>query len=317
MNRTSQIALALALDGAFGDPRDLPHPVRWIGAFAASLEAPMRKLLPPRIAGIATSFTVLTTVGATTWGVLRVARTIHPSAGRFAGVVVLWTTLAARDLASHAMRVHDALERGDLVEARARLSWMVGRDTAHLSEPEIVRATVETVAENTVDGVTAPLFYAVFFGPVGAMVYKAINTMDSMFGYKNERYLHFGFASARIDDLANLVPSRLTALAMAVAASLTGLDGRRAFSTWFSDGAKHPSPNSAQCEAAMAGALGVQLGGPATYAGKPSMKPTLGHPHVALERAHIKQAVKLMQATTIVATASFWAIRTLMPTHRR
>ena len=202
-------------------------------------------------------------------------------------IVVIYTTIAARDLARHSMAVFRPLAAGDLVEARRRVAAIVGRDTERLDEAGVVRAAVESVAESTVDGVTAPLFFAVVAGPVGAMVYRAVNTLDSMFGHQDERYRQFGWAAARIDDLANYLPARLTAPLVCLAA-LCCLRLRPAAARCESllrDGRKHASPNAGLAEAAMAGALGVQLGGVNYYDGQPLEKPTIGDALVPLVAA--------------------------------
>ncbi|MHB8875582.1 MAG: adenosylcobinamide-phosphate synthase CbiB [Myxococcaceae bacterium] len=305
-----QVLAALGLDLLLGDPRWLPHPVKLIGRFARALEAPSRRLLPgPRAAGIATALLVIGATAACTWGLVRGAAWVHPALGEAASVVLLYTTIAARDLARHASNVHRALKGSDLPEARRRVALMVGRDTDRLDEPGVVRATVESVAENTVDGVTAPLLFACLFGPVGAMVYKAINTLDSTFGYKNERYLKFGWASARIDDVANFVPARVTAPLVSLAAALIGMRPGGALRIFLRDGRKHPSPNSGLTEAAVAGALGVQLGGLNYYFGQPSQKPTLGDALAPLEPRHIRLANALMLLTCALATALFLGAR--------
>lgn len=309
MTVAHQVVAALLLDLVFGDPRWLPHPVRLLGGLATALEAPTRRVLPPRIAGIVTALVVLSVTGGGTYALLMGAAKIHPWLAGVFGTLLLYTCIAARDLAKHANEVLRSLCASDIPRARQRVGWMVGRDTDRLDEPEIVRAAVESIAENTVDGVTAPLFYGCLFGPVGAIVYKAINTLDSTFGYKNERYLRFGWASARIDDVANFVPARLTAPLVALAASLLRLRAASALAVWLRDGRKHPSPNSGLTEAAMAGALGVQLGGLNYYAGQPSPKPTLGDPLVPLNRKHIRSASVLMLITTLLATAAFLGVR--------
>jgi adenosylcobinamide-phosphate synthase len=184
--------------------------------------------------------------------------------------------------------------KGDLVQARQCLRGIVGRDTGDLSAEDINRACIETVAENTTDGVVAPLLYAAVAGPVGLWLYKAINTLDSMVGYRNPRYLRFGWASARMDDLANYLPARLTYLLVCLAACLCGQQAFQALRIGWRDGRKHPSPNSAWSEAAMAGALGVRLGGPSTYGGVVSQKPHLGEPLRPLTTGTVRQAIRLM-----------------------
>jgi adenosylcobinamide-phosphate synthase len=201
------------------------------------------------------------------------------------------------------------LKAGNIEEARGKVSLLVGRDTDILDEAGIVRATVESVAENTVDGVTAPLFFAFLAGPVGAILYKAVNTLDSTFGYKNERYREFGWASARLDDVANYIPARLTAMIIPVAAVILQLSPLNSLRILLRDGKKHPSPNSGLTEAAVAGALKVQLGGLNYYFGQPSMRPTLGDPVKELGKNDILRANALMFVTLILATFIFLAVR--------
>jgi adenosylcobinamide-phosphate synthase len=297
-----QILAAFALDLLLGDPRWLPHPVKLIGKFAAALEAPLRRSIPnTRIAGIAAVAIVLGVTGSVAFGLVRCAAALHPLAGDIVAILLLYTAFAARDLASHANAVFRALASDDLAEARQRVSMIVGRDTARLDEREIVRATVESVAESLVDGVTAPLFFAMLGGPVAAMLYKAVNTLDSTFGYKDERYLQFGWASARLDDAANFLPARLTAPLVAVAAALLGHNPLRSLRIWLRDGRKHVSPNAGLAEAAVAGALGVQLGGTNYYGGEPSEHPRMGEPLRPLERGDIPRANALMLTTAALA----------------
>ncbi|OPY90475.1 MAG: cobalamin biosynthesis protein [Syntrophaceae bacterium PtaU1.Bin231] len=308
-----QIIAAFTLDLAAGDPRWMPHPVRFIGRFAAMLEGVSRRYIAaPRLAGIATALTVIAATAVITWGVVRAAGMFHPLAGDIVAVLVIYTALAGRDLADHSGNVCRALESGDLAGARQRVSWMVGRDTGPLDETGIVRAAVESVAENTVDGVIAPLFYAMVGGPVGAMIYKSVNTLDSTFGYRNERYLEFGWASARSDDLLNFIPARMAVLFIAAAAFFLRLRAGQVLLIALRDGRKHPSPNSAWAEAAMAGALGVRLGGPLQRKGKQEDMPFLGEPLTELKTEHIRQANALMFAATGVAVLIFTGFRILM-----
>jgi len=296
-----QILLAFALDAAIGDPRRLPHPVRLIGWLALRLEAVTRRVIAwQRGAGIVTALLTVGAAVAAAWGLIFLTGRLHPLAGDATSVLLLYTTLAARDLAGHAMAVHRPLVRGDLGAARQAASWMVGRDTQDLDESGVARAAVESVAENTVDGVTAPLLFAVVAGPLGAIAYKAINTLDSTFGYKNERYLRFGWASARIDDLANLLPARLTAPVVCLAAGLMGRSIARAFRVAFRDARKHTSPNSGFAEAAMAGALGVQLGGLNSCFGRPVEKPLIGAGLAPVEPRHVPAACGLMYLSAVL-----------------
>ncbi|NQT85627.1 cobalamin biosynthesis protein CobD [bacterium] len=287
-----QILAAVALDLLLGDPRWLPHPVRGIGWLALKFESITRRVLRPRVAGMVTAVSVVAAAGGIAWGLLAAARAAHPIAGDVVAILVIYTTLAARDLARHSMAVYEPLATGDLPEARRRVAMIVGRDTADLDEQAVARAAVESVAESIVDGVTAPLLLAALLGPVGAMVYRAINTLDSTFGYKNERYREFGWASARLDDVANAIPARLTAPLLCLA-SLR----RESVRILRRDGRNHASPNSGLTEAAMAGALGIQLGGPSTYGGVPVDKPTLGDATRPIESDDIRKANALMFAT--------------------
>jgi adenosylcobinamide-phosphate synthase len=309
MTPSAQVITALAVDMVFGDPRWFPHPVKFIGRLAVALEAPTRRVFRnPRLAGVVT---VAVTVGAAAlaaWGMVAGARRIHPWLADAVAVLLLYTCFAARDLAAHALDVFQALSRGDVELARSRVARMVGRDTATLDEPGIVRATVESVAENTVDGVTAPLFFAVLGGPALAMAYKAASTLDSTFGYKNERYLKFGWASARLDDAAAWLPARLTFPLVALAAALVGGRPASAWKYGRRDCRKHASPNAGLPEAAFAGALGVQLGGLLLRHGRPIEMPRLGEPREALDRRHIPRSVALMFAVSLLAAASFLGV---------
>ncbi|MBI5686143.1 MAG: cobalamin biosynthesis protein CobD [Verrucomicrobia bacterium] len=308
-----QIIVAFALDLLLGDPRWLPHPVKLIGRFAAALEAPLRRSIPnARAAGVIAVAIVLGVTGLVTLGLIHCASALHPLAGDIVSILLLYTAFAARDLASHANAVYRALTNNNLAEARRRVGMIVGRDTARLDEREVVRATVESVAESLVDGVTAPLFFAVLGGPVGAMLYKAVNTLDSTFGYKDERYIQFGWASARLDDVANFLPARLTAPLVAVAAALLGHNPLRSLRIWLRDGRKHASPNAGLSEAAVAGALGVQLGGTNYYGGEPSEHPRMGDPTRPLERRDIPRANTLMLTTAALALVVFASARLAM-----
>ncbi|MCE5254083.1 MAG: adenosylcobinamide-phosphate synthase CbiB [Actinomycetia bacterium] len=295
------IVCALVLDALVGDPRWFPHPAKLTGRLALRLERMLRpRIRDERLAGAATAAVVTGSAALVTLLVTRGARRWRPWAGDVASIAVLCTTLAARDLAGHALAVQAALEAGDLEAARALVGRMVGRDVATLDEAGVVRAAVESVAENTVDGVTGPLFYAYLGGSVTAAAYKAVSTLDSTFGHHNERYERFGWAAARADDLANLLPTRLTVAATFIAAALLGLRPLGVLAVCARDGRKHPSPNSGWAEAAMAGALGVQLGGPLSREGRIVVQPTLGDALEPLKPVHIRQAVRMMVVTTAV-----------------
>ncbi len=239
-------------------------------------------------------------------------RRFTPRSATSRPIALLAFTLAARDLAGHALAVFKALDRGDLPAARQKAAFMVSRDTGALDEAETARAAVESVAENTVDGVTAPLLFAVLGGPAAAMMYKAVNTLDSMFGYKTERYLKFGWAAARLDDAVNYIPARITAALVPLAAVLVGARPLQSLRCLVRDGKKHPSPNSGLAEAAMAGALGVRLGGVSSYFGEPSTKPYLGDPLESLGKGHIRRTVVLMTVAYLLAALLFLGARALV-----
>ncbi|PKN59670.1 MAG: cobalamin biosynthesis protein CobD, partial [Deltaproteobacteria bacterium HGW-Deltaproteobacteria-11] len=301
-----QILIAIILDFVIGDPRWFPHPVKLIGRFALFMETPLRKALRnQRLAGTMIVALVAAVTLLCAYGLILVAGLIHPLAADIVSIVMLYTTFAARDLAGHSMDVYWELKNDNLAAARRNASLLVGRDTEHLDEGEVVRATLESVAENTVDGVTAPLFFAVIAGPLGAILYKVVNTLDSTFGYKNERYREFGWASARTDDFANYIPARLTALLIPVAAAILGFKPLDAFRILFRDGRNHPSPNSGLAEAAVAGALGVQFGGLNYYFGRPSERPAIGDPLRIMNRQDIVRAISLMFAVLILSAVLF------------
>ncbi len=305
-----QILAAVLLDLLLGDPRRFPHPVRLMGSLALRLEAPARRMISsPLWAGVATAFAVVGLTALAAWGVLAAARGFHPVAGEVASIFLLYTGIAARDMIKHSADVSEALRSGLLSLARERVGMICGRDTDTLDESGVARATVESVAENMVDGVTAPLFFAVLGGPVALMAYKAVSTLDSTFGYKNEKYRDFGWASAKLDDAANFVPSRLTAALVPFAAMILGQRWLQAVWVFFRDRSKHPSPNAGQAEAAVAGALGIQLGGLSYYGGQPSNKPTLGDPLTSVTSGHIAQANMLLLVTSGLALVLFLGMR--------
>ena len=302
MRITIALLLGLGLDLLLGDPPWLPHPVRAIGRLALLAESLWRRLIPwPRLAGIVTVASVLVGVGGAVLGLLALARSFHPLAADLLTIYLFYASFAARDLARHGRRVYDALAGQNLSRARQEVAMMVGRETAGLDGAGVSRAAVESVAENIVDGVTAPIFWAAVAGPLGAMLYKAVNTMDSMFGYKNERYRQFGFTAARLDDLANYLPARLTAVLVVLAAALLGHSPARTLWIWRRDRRRHASPNSGQTEAAVAGALGIQLGGRAVYFGVTVDKPTIGDAGQPITATHILRASRLMWVSTGLA----------------
>ncbi len=301
------------LDALLGDPYTLPHPVRLMGAAIARLEKFLRPRLPGRegLAGTLLALCVLLLSTALPAALLLVAYRLHLWLGIVVESILCYYMLAAHCLQKESMKVCRAMEQGDVEAARQAVSMIVGRDTQPLDGPGIIRAAVETVAENTSDGVTAPLFYMALGGAIGGFFYKAANTMDSMLGYKNEKYRHFGRFAARLDDLLNYLPSRLTALLMVPAAFLLGLDAKGAFRIWRRDRHNHASPNSAQTEAACAGALGLMLAGDAWYFGQLHQKPTIGDNTRPIQPQDIRRANRLMYTASLLMLVLALAARTL------
>ncbi|MCW5211376.1 cobalamin biosynthesis protein CobD [Desulfobulbus sp. TB] len=316
MSFLQPLFLASLFDFLFGDPRWFPHPVRIIGKVALLAESFTRKLpVSLAIGGRLAVFIVLCSTGGTCLALFFMLSYAPPPFFLLGAAFILYTTLAARDLLTHARQVVAALAVQDIEQARVRVGMIVGRDTDQLDTAGIVQACVESVAENMSDGIIAPLFWSIiaasfsdFFngllgnpivwGVTAAMLYKAINTMDSMFGYTNERYLVFGSCAARLDDLVNFFPARISGLSLVLAALVCGYDMKKSFYILKRDRQQHSSPNAGWPEAAMAGALNIQLGGISSYFGKRSEKPTLGDPLLPPEPHHIAQA------TTLVATSS-------------
>jgi len=302
------VSLALTtgfvLDLFFGDPRWLPHPVRLIGRLATWAEPRCRRLTPNEyVAGAVFTAVVVAAAAGGVWIVVWGLRQLHPVLATAATMYFVYAGLAAGDLAGEATAVWRRLRDGDIGRARAQLARIVGRDTEHLEPPEVVRATDETVAESTVDGVLAPMIFAAVAGAPGMWAYKAINTLDSMVGHHEAPYTRFGWAAARLDDVANFVPARLGLLLFGLGAWLVGSEPGRCWRVGWRDGGKHPSPNSGIAEAAMAGALGVRLGGRNTYDGVADVRPHLGDPLQPLEAPCIPQAVRVMYATSAAGLA--------------
>lgn len=297
---------ALALDWALGDPACC-HPVRLMGAVIGALERFLRpRFRHPwalRAAGTLVVAAVVLPAYLLPSYVLHWLEAGHFLLGWGAGALLLASTVAARSLALAARHVRHLLVQGDLDGARQAVGRLVARDTDRLSPEEVVRAAVETVAENTVDGVTAPLFYAFVGGVPLAFAYRAVNTLDSMLGYRNERYRDFGWCAAKLDDLANFLPARFTAALLCLAAGLTGLGAREAWRTVRRDARRHPSPNSGFPEAAVAGALGLRLGGVNYYSGVAERRPYLGQQRQRPAPEHISLSIRLMLLATLLAVA--------------
>lgn len=300
------LCLGFLLDLIFGDPHWLPHPVRLMGRAISGLEKALRPRFPDtpqgrRSSGRVMVILVLTIFTVAPLVILLLCQRISPFLRLAVETVMCYQLLAARSLRDESMKVYDALCQDDLPLAREKVSMIVGRDTQKLSREQVAKAAVETVAENTSDGVVAPLFYMAIGGGVLGFFYKAANTMDSMVGYRNEQYEDFGRAAAKLDDIVNFIPSRLSALLMIIAAVLPGYSAKDGWRIWRRDRFQHKSPNSAQTESVCAGALGVQLAGDASYFGVPVRKPTIGDPLRPVEAQDIRRANRLMLTTALLS----------------
>ena len=307
--------LGYIMDLVFGDPYWFPHPVRFIGKLISKTEKFIRKHAKSEKSlkywGILMWLVPVVTTALVTALIVKIA-SFNKYVEIFVSAFIIYTTLSTKCLKDEATKIYNVLETGDIKKSRVQLSYIVGRDTTNLSQSEIIRATVETVAENTVDGTISPMFYGFLFGPVGAMTYKAINTLDSMVGYKNDKYLNLGCVSAKLDDVANFIPARLTAIFMPLGAFLCGMNGANSFKIAIRDRKNHKSPNCAFAEGAAAGAIGIQLGGTNIYFGKEVYKPTIGDKKRELENYDIVRMNKLMYATTANALLILSALFCIM-----
>lgn len=306
------LVLGYILDLAIGDPERLPHPIRWIGSLISALEKKLRKSMPgaERAAGV---LLVLFTVGSVyglTLLALFVSYELSPYLCFAVSALFVWAGLSVKSLGDEARGVLKALETGGIEAGRKRLSRIVGRDTAGLDRKEVLRAAVETVSENTSDGVVAPLFYLAIGGPALMMAYKAINTLDSMVGYKNAKYRDFGWFAARVDDAANYLPARIAG-ALAVSASfILGYNWKGSARIMLRDGGNHPSPNSGVIEAAFAGSLGLRFGGSSSYGGVESAKPFIGDAVKPFEDSSVASSIRLMWTTAFLMLLCALAVRT-------
>lgn len=299
---SARFAASYCLDLVAGDPRGMPHPVRVMGSAIEFGERGLRRGGNP-----ASEFwrgALLT--GAIVTGSWVAGRVVARAGGAVAEVVLGWTALATRSMLDESAAVLDALDRGDLARARTLLARIVGRDTEALDEAEIVRAVIETVAEGLCDGVVAPMLHLAAGGVPLALAYKAANTLDSMIGHPEAPYRYFGRAAARLDDGLNFLPARIAACAVAVAAGVAGGDASAAWRVWRRDGDRHPSPNAGQTEAAMAGALGVRLGGVNYYHGEPSPKPILGAEGRCANRDDARAALRLAGVASVLVFCGAW-----------
>ncbi|HBC87951.1 MAG TPA: cobalamin biosynthesis protein CobD [Lentisphaeria bacterium] len=307
MNFAIDLIFAFGLDLMLGDPEWFHHPVRFIGALINWLERITRRIFPnERVAGTITGLLTVIVSGLVVYATIRLANLADPVLGRIAGIVWLYLGLSARSLADSAHQISDDLYRGDLPAARKSLSCIVGRDTKNLNESEISRGAVESVAENTVDGILTPIFFAFIgsFMPFCAApmmwAFKGMNTCDSMIGHKDEKYIRFGTFSARLDDVANYVPARLCYILFPIASLFLGYSPEKSFAVALRDSKNHDSPNAGIPEAATAGALEVRLGGTTYYDGLPHEKRPFGAEFLPPGKLHIRRSVHLMWAVTVL-----------------
>lgn len=307
------ILLAVCLDTLIGDPRRAWHPVVLIGNLIAVLERKLRHTEhSSRTQNLAGALLVVLVLGITygvVWLVMQGLYAIDPLAAFAGGGLILSFAISPRSLAEAGREIKDYLLAGDLAQARYKVGWIVGRDTADLDVPEITRATVETVAENIVDGIISPLFYAALGGVPLAFLYRAVNTLDSMVGYKNNKYLHFGMVAARVDDLFNFIPARLTAVLLVAAAFILRYDAYGAVKAIWRDARKHPSPNSGFAEAGVAGTLGIRLGGLNYYGGVASLRACMGEARNQLQPEHIARTTRIMYIVTCLFTVGAMIIK--------
>ncbi|MCF6150582.1 MAG: cobalamin biosynthesis protein CobD [Candidatus Kuenenia sp.] len=300
-----QIIAAFILDLIAGDPQWRFHPVRLIGKFINYLEYLLRRLpLPERLMGLFLALGVVSGVYIITYKIMCFSKQWSPVCEVIVGFVIIYFAISIKCLADEAKKVISMLRVNDIRNARSMLSRIVGRDTADLNEEQIMRACIETVAEGCVDGILSPLFYCFIGGPVATMTYRAVNTLDSMVGYKNEKYRKVGWASARLDDIANYIPARLSALFIPAASFLCGYGFFQSLRMAFREGGKHESPNSGISEAAFAGALEVQLGGPSTYGGEVVDKPYIGDNKKQITLKSLEMALRLMVVTSVLFLVS-------------
>ena len=295
---------AVTLDLLMGDPRFYPHPVVIIGKLISYLESKLRKTgdrnFLQKIKGV---ILVILTLGITfgiSFFIISLFTYLNYYLALIFQILLFYTTIAIRGLHQAGMEIYKKLQAGEVKQARQSLDLIVGRNTENLTEQEIIRAVVETVAENTSDGIIAPIFYFIIGGPILALLYKAVNTMDSMLGYKNEKYKYFGWAAAKLDDLVNYLPARITAFLFIIAAIIYKKDYKRALKTIIKDAKKHDSPNAGFPEAAVAGALQIQLGGINKYFGEVSKKALLGTKIEEFKVNHIKDVTYLMHIATYI-----------------
>ena len=297
----AQLAIAFVLDIAIGDPQWSYHPVRIVGRAIKFTENVMRKIpVPERIAGGFLAITIVAGTYVTAYVILQASKRLSSLCELIAGAIIIYFSISIKNMADEVKKVMTYLIENDLINARRSLSQIVGRDTINLDRGQIICACVESVAESIIDGIISPMFYSFIGGPCAAIAYRAVNTLDSMVGHKDSKYTRFGWASARLDDIANYIPARISALLIPLASFLCGCSLKYSLKIAFRDGRKHESPNSGIPEAAMAGALRVQLGGPSTYQGEVVEKQFIGDIQNELNLKSVNLAIKIMYITSIL-----------------
>lgn len=299
------LLMGFILDFILGDPYSMPHPIRLIGNLISRTEKTVRRLFGSNLkfGGLVLALTVIVFSTVIPLLILITAYKLNVIVGIITESIMCYYMIAAKCLKKESMKVYYAENEHDTEKARKAVSMIVGRDTAVLDDSGIIRAAVETVAENTSDGVTAPIMYMALFGAVGGFFYKAVNTMDSMIGYKNEKYADLGFFAAKLDDILNYLPSRITAVAMIISSAILKYDSKNAYRIWKRDRRKHASPNSAQTESVCAGALNIRLAGDAYYFGELHKKEYIGDNNREIENEDIKRANRLMYASSLIILA--------------
>lgn len=309
--QSAAVSIGFVLDAIFGDPDFKLHPIRLIGYLISLLEKVMRRIFTKneRLGGAVMAICVLIICGGVPFAILFFAYRLNYFFGIAIESVICYFMLAAKSLKQAGMSVYKPLKNGDVDGARKSVSMIVGRDTESLDDIGITKAAVETVAENTSDGVIAPLIYMAIGGGVLGCVYKAINTMDSMVGYKNDRYINFGRFAAKLDDIANYIPSRISAYLMIFASKIMGCNSRNAYRIFKRDSRNHASPNSAQTESVVAGALEIQLAGDAYYFGKLYKKPFIGDGIKPIKYDNIADSIKLMYMTSVISAVLFVGLK--------
>ena len=308
------LTIGFILDLLIGDPNNPFHPVRGIGWLASRLESFFRKVLGRYLKAAGLIVWIITVISTflLTYGITIFCMGINKYLGVLVQGIIIYFCISAKGLVVEGYRVINHLKNGDIKKARKQLSYIVGRDTDSLDSQGIIRAVIETIAENMSDGVIAPLLFAGIFGPAGAMAYKAVNTMDSMFGYKNDRYMEFGYFPAKLDDLFNYIPARITGILIILSSFILKKDYKNSFKIFKRDRYNHTSPNSAHPEAAMAGALDIQLGGANYYFGKLVEKPVIGDKIKEIEVYHVDETVKILYLSAIIGFIIIISIKLLI-----